>query len=42
LVAFYGQIGFAVVDPEATPVFLAERLAEYRKSGEDVILMRRR
>lgn len=42
LVGFYGQAGFAVVDPGAAPVFLAERLAEYRKSGEDVILMRRR
>lgn len=42
LVGFYGQIGFAVIDPAAAPVFLAERLAVYQRSGEDVILMRRR
>ena len=42
LVGFYGQIGFAVIEPTAAPVFLAERLAYYRQSGEDVILMRRR
>ena len=42
LVEFYGQIGFAVIESAAAPAFLAERLAEYRRSGEDVILMRRR
>ena len=41
LVGFYGQIGFAVIDPAAAPMFLAERLADYQRSGEDVILMRR-
>ena len=42
LQGFYGQIGFVVIDPTAAPAFLAERLANYRRSGEDVILMRRR
>lgn len=42
LVGFYAQIGFAVLDPAAAPEFLAERLANYQRSGEDVILMRRR
>jgi GNAT superfamily N-acetyltransferase len=41
LVGFYGQIGFAVLEPSAAPRFLAERLADYRRSGEEVILMRR-
>ena len=41
LTGFYGQIGFAAIDPATAPVFLAERLADYRCSGEDVILMRR-
>jgi GNAT superfamily N-acetyltransferase len=41
LVGFYGQIGFAALEPAAAPVFLAERLADYRRSGEEVILMRR-
>ena len=42
LVGFYGQIGFAIVDPDAAPLFLAERLVNYQRNGEDVILMRRR
>ncbi len=42
LVRFYGQIGFTVSEPAAAPVFLAKRLADYQRSGEDVILMRRR
>jgi GNAT superfamily N-acetyltransferase len=42
LVGFYGRIGFAVIEPSAAPLFLAERLANYRRSGEDVILMCRR
>ena len=42
LVGFYGQIGFTVIEPAAAPVFLAERLVDYQRSGEDVILMRRR
>jgi GNAT superfamily N-acetyltransferase len=41
LVGFYGQIGFTVVAPAAAPVFLAERAAEYRRSGQEAILMRR-
>jgi GNAT superfamily N-acetyltransferase len=41
LVGFYGQIGFTVHEPSAAPRFLAERLADYRRSGEEVILMRR-
>ena len=42
LVGFYGQIGFTIIDPAAAPLFLAERLVDYRRNGEDVILMRRR
>jgi len=41
LVAFYGQIGFSEIDPAAAPAFLSERLADYRRTGENVILMRR-
>jgi len=41
LVGFYSQIGFTVLEPVAAPRFLAERLAEYRRSGQEVILMRR-
>ena len=41
LVGFYRQIGFALLEPADAPRFLAERLAEYRRSGQDVILMRR-
>jgi len=42
LVGFYGQIGFTIIEPVAAPLFLAERLVDYRRNGEDVILMRRR
>jgi GNAT superfamily N-acetyltransferase len=42
LIGFYEQIGFAIVEPSAAPMFLAERLANYQESGEDVILLRRR
>jgi GNAT superfamily N-acetyltransferase len=41
LVGFYGQIGFNVFEPTAAPAFLAERVAEYRRSGQEAILMRR-
>ena len=41
LVGFYGQIGFAALDPSAAPPFLAERLTDYRCNGEDVILIRK-
>ncbi len=41
LVEFYGQIGFTVLEPAAAPAFLAERVAEYRRSGQEAILMRR-
>ena len=41
LVEFYGQIGFAVVEPVDAPTFLAERVDEYRRSGQEAILMRR-
>jgi GNAT superfamily N-acetyltransferase len=41
LVDFYGQIGFTVFEPAAAPAFLAERIAEYRRSGQEAILMRR-
>ena len=36
LVGFYGQIGFIVLEPTAAPAFLAERVAEYRRSGQEV------
>lgn len=39
LTGFYGQIGFVEVEPEVALPFLAERVAGYRRSGEDVILM---
>ena len=42
LMGFYGQIGFTVIEPADAPVFLAGRLVDYQRSGEDVILMRRR
>ena len=41
LAGFYGQIGFVVLERAAAPAFLAERVAEYRGNGQDVILMRR-
>ena len=41
LVGFYGQIGFAGIEPAEAPAFLAERLMKYRCTDEDVILMRR-
>lgn len=41
LVQFYSAVGFAVVQPEEVPVFLAERLATYRREGKDVLLMKR-
>lgn len=41
LAGFYGQIGFVVHDLAKAPVFLAERVAEYRRSGQEAILMRR-
>jgi len=39
LVGFYGQIGFTVLDLSAAPAFLAERVADYRRSGQEAILM---
>jgi GNAT superfamily N-acetyltransferase len=41
LVGFYGLIGFVPLEPPAAPAFLAERLVEYRGSGQEVILMRK-
>ena len=41
LVDFYGQIGFTVLEPAVAPKFLAERVAEYRRSGQEAILMRK-
>lgn len=41
LTGFYGQIGFAEIEPEAAPDFLANRLAEYRRSGLDALQMQR-
>jgi len=41
LIGFYGQIGFVPLEPAAAPVFLVERLADYRRNGQEVILMYR-
>jgi len=41
LTEFYGQAGFTEIEPDGAPQFLAERLAEYRRSGLDVLLMQR-
>jgi GNAT superfamily N-acetyltransferase len=41
LVGFYGQIGFVLLEPAAGPAFLTERVADYRRSGQEAILMRR-
>jgi hypothetical protein len=41
LVRFYGHIGFAEIETVAAPAFLAERMADYRRSGLNAILMRR-
>jgi GNAT superfamily N-acetyltransferase len=39
LVEFYGQIGFTVLEPSLAPAFLAKRVEEYRRSGQEAILM---
>jgi N-acetylglutamate synthase-like GNAT family acetyltransferase len=39
LVDFYGQIGFVEVAPAATPAFLAQRVAEYRRRSLNVTMM---
>ena len=41
LTAFYSQIGFAAITPEAAPPFLSARLTEYQNQGLDVTLMAR-
>jgi GNAT superfamily N-acetyltransferase len=42
LVAFYGQIGFAEIVPDAAPAFLAERLEDYtHRRGLSVTIMER-
>jgi len=41
LVEFYRQIGFVVLELADAPAFLAERVAEYRRTGQEAILMRR-
>jgi GNAT superfamily N-acetyltransferase len=41
LVGFYGQIGFAEIEPADAPPFLAQRLVDYRNEGLNAILMRR-
>lgn len=41
LIRFYGQGGFQPVESRNAPVFLQERLAQYRSEGLDVVLMRR-
>lgn len=42
LAGFYGQIGFAPLELAAGPAFLGERVAEYRRSGQEAILMYRK
>jgi GNAT superfamily N-acetyltransferase len=41
LVGFYRQIGFEALELVTSPAFLAERVAEYRRSGQDAMLMHR-
>jgi len=41
LIEFYGQIGFVEMTASAAPAFLADRLAEYKRSGLDVTIMKR-
>jgi len=41
LIAFYAGAGFRVVADEAAPSFLGKRVAQYRKDGRDVLIMRR-
>ncbi len=41
LTGFYGRAGFIEIEPDAAALFLAERLAEYRRSGLEVSLMQR-
>jgi len=41
LVGFYGLIGFVPRELFDAPAFLAERVVEYRHSGQEAILMRK-
>jgi GNAT superfamily N-acetyltransferase len=41
LVLFYRQLGFVVIENEAVPTFLRERVERYKKKGLDVTVMRR-
>jgi predicted N-acetyltransferase YhbS len=41
LITFYGRAGFGAVRDEVAPPFLRKRLAEYRRRGLDVLVMRR-
>lgn len=41
LIRFYGHGGFLCIESRHAPVFLQERLADYRSEGLDVVLMRR-
>jgi 8-oxo-dGTP diphosphatase len=41
LVHFYGETGFVEIDPALAPIFLRDRLDNYRRRGFDVALMRR-
>jgi GNAT superfamily N-acetyltransferase len=41
LIRFYEHGGFLRVESRHAPVFLQERLADYRSEGLDVVLMRR-
>lgn len=41
LTGFYGQIGFVPMAEADAPAFLRERLASYRASGRDMLIMRK-
>jgi hypothetical protein len=41
LVGFYGQIGFAPLELADAPMFLAKRVTDYRRNGQEAILMRK-
>lgn len=39
---FYGRIGFKIINEEDSPVFLQERIQEYRKKSSDSFMIMRR
>lgn len=40
--SFYGQIGFEIVNEEAAPLFLQERIRTYRQNNPDKFMIMRR